>query len=236
MLAAQARAMQPDIDELQRRILGRDTALSGVVRLNTGHIMMRYLLADALASFARQHSGIQIEVTEASALVDLSRRDADVALRISHHVPEHLIGRPLGEAEFVVCAKREAEGLPHDIEPLANLLSYRRWIGFERDHSARFYERWMNAHIGDDQVLLRIGQLHSMISMLHTGLGIGVLPRFAVRHEPGLAEVSEPIAELRTPVWLLTHPDLRGTARVHAFNQHLAEQVSGQLRDQTSIK
>ena len=68
LLAEQARRMRPAIDEMQRRILGRDTQLSGTVRLNTAYIAMQYLLPVPLAAFARAHPGIEVEVSENSQL------------------------------------------------------------------------------------------------------------------------------------------------------------------------
>jgi len=43
--------------------------------------------------------------------------------------------------------------------------------------------------------------------------------------------VSEPIPALDVPVWMLTHPDLRGTARVKAFMRHVGDAVAERLRE-----
>ena len=50
----------------------------------------------------------------------------------------------------------------------------------------------------------------------------------AERH-PELVAVSDPIPELDVPVWMLTHPDLRQTARVRAFMQHVGDAVAQRL-------
>lgn len=229
LIVAQAQAMQPAIDELQRRILGRDLQLSGGVRLNTSFITMLYLLPGPLAAFARAHPGIEVEVIEASALVDLSRRDADVALRLSRQVPPHLVGRRIGEVDFSVWARRDTPGLPSSPQPLAQLCGGLPWIGFERGRDARFFERWMNEQVDDARQVFRIDLFHSMAAMLRTGLGVGLLPDFAGRREPSLVAVSDPIPALRTPLWLLTHPDLRGTARIGAFMRHVGDGIAAAL-------
>lgn len=232
LLAAQARRMQPQIDEMTRRIAGRDLQLTGTVRLNTSYIAMLYLLPEPLAAFARAHPGIEVEVAEAMALVDLSRRDADVALRISTQVPQHLVGRQLGTVRFRVYARRGAPGLPRQPLPLADLVDGLPWIGYERDASGTFYQRWMRGHVPPERVRLRVDLFHSMAAMLRTGLGVGALPTFVGAQEPELVAVSNDLAGLATPMWLLTHPDLRRTARIRDFMQHVGEAVAQQLSAQ----
>lgn len=229
LMAEQARRMQPAVLELERRILGRDLQLTGTVRFNTSYITMLYLLPEPLAAFARSHPGIEVEVIEAMALVDLSRRDADVALRISKQVPQHLVGRRVGDVRMRVYARRGAVGLPQSIEPLPALVGQVPWIGFQDDRSATFFERWMRAHVPPQQVRLRVDLFHSMAVMLRTGLGVGLLPTFVGEAEPELVAVSDELEDIRTPMWLLTHPDLRHAARVRTFMQEVGEAVAGRL-------
>ncbi|MBA2721865.1 MAG: LysR family transcriptional regulator [Methylibium sp.] len=229
LLVEEARRMQPVLDELQRRLLGRDLRLSGSLRLNTAHVAMLYLLAEPLAAFARAHPGIAIEVEEASQLADLSRRDADVALRLSKDVPQHLVGRPLGAVRFRVYALRGAAGLPQRRQPLERLVEDAPWIGYERDRRARFFDRWMHENVPAERVMLRVDLLHSAVAMARSGLGVAVLPVFVERAEPQLVAVSDDIAGLETPLWLLTHADLRRTARVRVFMQEVGDALARSL-------
>lgn len=229
LLVAQARRMQPEIDEAVRRIRGRDLALQGSLRLNTAHIAMLYLLPEPLAAFAHAHPGIEVEVAEAPGLADLSRRDADLALRLSRVVPEHLVGRRIADVRFRIYARRGAMHLPQSPLPPEQLLDF-PWIGYERDRSATFYERWMRAEVPERSIRLRVDLFHSMVAMLRTGLGIGLLPSFVEAAEPELVAVSAPIEALDTPLWLLTHPDLRATARIRLFMQQVGDAIAQRLR------
>jgi len=232
LVAEEARGIAPRIDELERRLLGRDLRLSGTVRLTTAFVTMNYLLPRPLAEFARAHPGIEVEVAESTALLDLSRRQADVALRLSRQVPEHWVGRPLGSAQYRVYARRGVPGLPQRRTPLPALLANAPWISFEREPPNR-YGRWMLDHIPAAQVRLRVDMFNSVVAMLRTGLGVGVLPTFVAPHEPELVPVSAPIEDLATPLWILTHPDLRRTARVQAFMQDLGDAVARDLKEAT---
>ncbi len=230
LLAQEARAIAPRIHDIERRLLGRDLRLTGTVRLTTAFVTMAYLLPQALADFARAQPGIEVEVAESGALLDLSRRQADVALRLSHQVPEHWVGRQLGTAQYRVYAKRGASGLPQRKTPLAQLLAAAPWIAFEREGTANRFGRWMQQRIPAQQVRLRVDIFNSIVSMLRTGLGVGVLPTFVAASEPDLMAVSADIDELATPLWILTHPDLRRTARIQAFMQMVGDGVAKQLQ------
>jgi DNA-binding transcriptional LysR family regulator len=87
----------------------------------------------------------------------------------------------------------------------------------------------MREHLARANVRLRVDIFNAKASMLHTGIGIGVLPTFMEHKHPALVAVSEPITELAQPVWMLTHPDLRRTARVRAFMQFVGDALKQQL-------
>ncbi len=240
VLVAQARRMADRAAEIERQVLGRDRELSGTLRVTTAFVVMEHLLPQPLADFARAYPGIEVEVVENAFLSDLSRlradagapashREADVALRLSTQVAEHLVGRTLGQAACRVYARRGAPGLPQSVQPLPALLRDAPWVAFERDASQRVYDRWLQRHLPPGQVRVRVDIFDAVAAMLHTGIGVGVLPTFMQPRHPELLPVSEPIPELTVPVWMLTHPDLRGTARVRAFMRHVGDAIAARL-------
>lgn len=240
LLLEQARRMADQADEIERRVMGRDRELTGLLRVTTAFVVMEHLLPQPLASFARAYPGIEVEVMENAFLVDLARRraevaqgllqrEADVALRLSTHVAEHLVGRRLGPAPCQVFALKGAPDLPQSITPLSQLVREAPWVAFERDAHARVYDRWMRQHLQAAQVRVRVDIFNAVAAMLHTGIGVGLLPSFMQARHPELIPVSDPIPELETPVWMLTHPDLRDTARVRAFLQHVGDGIASLL-------
>ena len=103
-------------------------------------------------------------------------------------------------------------------------------MAFERDATSRVYDRWMRTQLAQAQVRVRVDIFNAVAAMLRTGIGVGVLPTFMEARHPELVAVSEVIPELSVPVWMLTHPDLRGTARVRAFMQHVGDALAERLR------
>ncbi len=236
----QARRMADQAEEIERRVLGRDRELTGVLRLSTAFVVMEHLLPQPLADFSRAYPGIEVEVVENAVLMDLARREggapglaalqADVALRLSNNVAEHLVGRQLGQTQCRVYARRGARDLPQQVQPLPVLLRDAPWVAFERDGMQRVYDRWMQQQLAQAQVRVRVDIFNAVAAMLHTGIGVGSLPTFMEPAHPGLVAVSEVIPELSVPVWMLTHPDLRQTARVRVFMQDVGDALAQRLR------
>jgi DNA-binding transcriptional LysR family regulator len=238
----QARHIAARADEIERQVLGHDRELTGLLRVTTAFVVMDHLLPQPLADFARAYPGIEVEVVENAFLVDLAsrhsdpdqgwtRREADVALRLSGHVAEHLVGRPLGMTQCRVYALRGAADLPQSVTALDVLTRDAPWVAFEQDASSRVYDLWLRQRLVHANVRVRVDIFNAKAAMLRTGIGVGVLPTFMEARHPELVAVSEPIPELALPVWILTHPDLRQTSRVRAFMQFVGDAVAQRLRD-----
>lgn len=233
-LLEQARHIAARAEEIERQVLGHDRELAGTLRVTTAFVVMDHLLPPPLADFARTYPGIEVEVVENAFLADLAsrhsdpdqgwtRREADVALRLSSHVAEHLVGRQLGMAQCRVYALRGAPDLPQEVTALDVLIREAPWVAFERDASTRVYDLWLRQRLAQAHVRMRVDIFNAKAAMLRTGIGVGVLPTFMEAKHRELVAVSDPIPELAQPVWMLTHPDLRKTARVRAFMQFVGD-------------
>lgn len=231
LLIREARALAPRIDGVERQVMGRDRRLTGSVRLTTAYATVAYLLAPALSEFARAQPAISVDVAESSVLLDLSRSQADVALRFSREPPEHWVGRQLGVVPYRIYARRGAPGLPQGRIGLDALLATPRWIELGRGATENRCSRWMRSCIPPDHVRLRVDAFSSMVALLRSGCGIGVLPAYVGAGEPELIAVSDDIDELTNPAWLLTHPELRRTARIQVFMRFVGDAVAGRLRE-----
>jgi DNA-binding transcriptional LysR family regulator len=228
-----AEQCEPMVAEAERRIVGGDARLTGSVQVTTGFVVAQYLLPKALAAFCAAHPDIEVEIQGSRERMDLSRREADVAVRMSAQVPDYLLGRELGEVNFRVYCWHESRfnhgahaGSILAVDTLARTLP---WICFQRDAQDRVYDRWMHANIPQSSVVARADHFPTSLALLRTGMGVALLPEFMAKETQGLVALSAPIDELRTPLWILTHPDLRNTARVRAFMQLAGDVMQGLL-------
>ncbi len=84
---------------------GRDDRPAGPLRVSAMELVLRGLRAD-FGSFVAAHPGVSLTVTATDDEVSLTRREADVVLRLNNAPPEHLVGRRLGAMQFDVYAAR----------------------------------------------------------------------------------------------------------------------------------
>ncbi len=228
-LVQAALAMAPLAQQAEMRVLGQDLRPSGHVRITAAAIIVSHLMPPVLHQFAAAFPEVTLEFIATRDHLSLSRREADVALRVSDKVPEWLVGRQLARLDFRVFGLRQP-GLRQPIRPLQEVLAERRWIAFDRDARDLKFDRWIDDHVPGSSVVLRVDAFDHALAMVRAGLGIALLPDF-VRHAcPDLQPVSENIAELRTPLWLITHKELRDTMRIKVVMQAIGPAITHAVR------
>lgn len=229
-LIAAAEAIEPVARGAEMRVLGQDLRPSGHVRVAVAGIVIDHLLTPVLSQFATAFPEVTIELVSSRDHASLARREADVAIRVSDTVPDWLVGRRLADVDFRVYALRR-KGLRPPLRSIAELLTQQRWIGFERDVRDLKFDRWLDLNVPDSSVVLRVDSFHHALTMVRAGLGIALLPSFLEGSRDDLQPLTEPIAELRTPLWLVTHQELRQAMRIkvlmQAFGPALAHAIDG---------
>lgn len=209
-LAEVAERIAGEVQEVERRLAGRDLQLSGTLRVTTTDTLLMGLLSPIFADFRRAHPHIQLEVAVSNQRFDLARRDADVALRPSASPPQHLVGRRVALIEQAIY------GRPGDDPTEAD------WIGPDRHLDYDALATWLADAGLTDRCHYRIDTLLGMLAAARDGLGCAVLPCYLADAEPALCRLGEPIPALATELWLLTHPDLRRVTRIRAFMEFVA--------------
>src|SRR5690606_21916978 len=105
-VAAAAAEMEAAALSAERAISGSDARVEGVIRLATSEMLAGYLLPALLQHFLSAHAGIEIEADVSNRAVDLTRREADLALRATARPPDSMVGRQVGELRYAVYAAR----------------------------------------------------------------------------------------------------------------------------------
>jgi DNA-binding transcriptional LysR family regulator len=119
-LLAAARQMGDVVTALERRLAGQDLRLEGNLRATTIDTLMVSVLPTILAAFRAAHPGVQIEISVSNTIANLTRRDADAAIRRTEDPPETLVGRRVAGVAFALYAARDSEfpeGMPLDELP-----------------------------------------------------------------------------------------------------------------------
>ncbi|MEL6948066.1 MAG: LysR substrate-binding domain-containing protein [Pseudomonadota bacterium] len=205
-------------------LVGRDFRLEGILRVTSVDTFMNARMAAHFARFRAMHPKIRLEVTLTNNRLDLSRQDADVAIRPSHSPPDNLVGQRVARLLSAVYAKR---GGDHDVglqtEP-SQLLT-QDWIGLGEMLDSAPPARWMRDRVAADRISMTVDTFPAVCAALEADLGIGVLPCVVGDRNPNLVRVTPPLEETAVDLWVLTHPEIRSAAKVRAFMEFITATI-----------
>ncbi len=224
-LADTAKIMDEAALAAERKVAGRDLAPSGEIWATTTDSLMMGLLAPLFTEFQHTYPGIVVDVAISNQLFNLTRREADVAVRPSNRPPEHLIGRPLTKIGQAVYGHRSFGLSPgSSIDALAR----HPWIGTGPRLQDSELDLWMDHHQLKSACGFRVDTLVGILSAIRAGMGLAVLPCYLADNDPEIVQLTDPIPELEYGLWFLMHPDLRGVVRIHALMDFLTEAIRAQ--------
>lgn len=221
-MVAVAEAVEKMTDTLDARIRGLDAKLEGTIRVTSTDILLGLWMPD-IAAFSTRYEGVQLELSSGYSTANLTRREADIAVRMSAHAPEHLLGRRHAELFFAVY------GAPELIERIGADAPYADFPWLAWDLSVgRATDNYLRDHVPGARIVMRVDRMAPMHAALEAGLGITILPCVTGDTNPALRRVG-PYFEGGMYLWVLTHPELRGSARVRAFMAHVRELAARDL-------
>ena len=224
-----AQAMAPLARQAEMKVLGQDLRPSGHVRITAAGIVVSHLLPPVLKQFATSFPDVTLEFLTSRNHLSLSRREADVALRVSDTVPDWLVGRKLADLDFKIYGLR-SKGVKPRLQSIEVLAQQKRWVAFESDARDLKFDRWLQDTVPDTSVLLRVDSFEHALAMLRGGLGMALLPAFLEPTCPELMPLTQAIPELRTPLWLITHKELRNTMRIKVVMQAIGPALAHAIK------
>ena len=211
-MIALATVMADSIVEFERRVAGRDFKPVGSLRVTTNELIAHHFLPAVMPRFRAQYPGVVLELILSSQVLNLSRRDADVAIRLTNDPPETLVGRR-------ICAVRwclySTQNLMRSIGP--ERLESLPFIGYCESFGPPPVRRWVETHIRPGRIAAKVNSVYNMFHLAVHDYGVALLPCFIGDASPELMRVDQPLPDLDVGLWILTHSDLRRSARVRAF-------------------
>ncbi len=211
-MVALASSMAESIVEFERRVAGRDAKPAGLLRVTTVELIGQHFVPPIMAQFQIQNPGVVIELILSNNNLDLSRRDADVAIRVTNDPPESLVGRR-------ICAVRWGIYYRRDLVPAlpTSALVSASFVGCCASFGPAAVRRWIETQIRPERLAARVNSVHCMLELATQGFGAALLPCFLGDARPELVRIGQPPSDIDVGLWILTHSDLRRSARVRAF-------------------
>jgi DNA-binding transcriptional LysR family regulator len=212
-LAELATRVEEDVLALARHADARDREVAGTVRITTPTHVAVHLLAPAVPLLRERHPSLLVEVAADQRTFDLTRREADIAVRFGRPQAPGLVTRKLSEVAYRLYASPAylaGRGAgPADVDRDA-------FVGFEERLISVPQERWLDRVFPDRHVVFRCNSTAALVAAARAGVGVAVLPCFMAATVPDLEEVEAPEPVAAHEMWLLVHGDLRRTPRVKA--------------------
>lgn len=222
-MAAAAERMEDEALALDRAIAGVDHRPAGRLRVTCSETLAHARLTGHLATFRRAYPGIVVELVIENRVLSLTRREADVALRPIRPREGDLWGRKLAGVAWAVYG---APGLVAELGSLGGIEELVRCpvIGWERTSARIVTADWLDRVVPGAAVVFRTASLVNQSIAARDGIGLALLPCYLGDADRGLVRaMAEPVAEIAGELWIVTHADLKVTARVRAFFETVGE-------------
>ncbi|MCC8393827.1 LysR family transcriptional regulator [Paraburkholderia sp. MMS20-SJTR3] len=214
-LAQQASRLDDEAQAFSRAAVGV-SSLNGTVRVSAPPVLASHLLVPRLAGIRSQWMNIDLEVIGESRDANLSRGEADLAIRMSRPTARGLVARRIGEMGYGLYA---ANGYADRPRP--------EWefLGYDENLSQVAQQRWLNQIAGDRRFVFRSNDLAALLHAARAGLGIAALPRFLAAHDPALRLLPDHPCSTVRQLWLVMHPDVKRSPRVRLVADLLVKLV-----------
>ena len=194
------------------------------MRISASQPVACTLLPPVLARMRQSLPGISVELVASNAVSNLLRREADIALRMVQPNQSSLIAKRIGSVALSACAHRDylhRRGTP---QKSADLLQH-ELIGLDRLPDIQQGLTGMGMPMAREQFGLRTDDLMAYWGAVRAGMGVGFVANYLMREDAAVQSVLPQLRIPSLPIWLTVHREIRGSARIRAVYDFLAEAV-----------
>lgn len=222
-LVPKAERMEEEVFAITREVSGADARPAGVVRLTATEVLATRFIAPHLRKFHDRHPEITIDLVCTSRIVDLAKREADIALRLARPREEHLVVKRLTNIDVSLYAATRYLDLHGRPENPEESLRGHRVLLFAESRNFAQENTWIEGRLDGAKVVLRSDSVNSVFASAVGGLGIAMLPRAIADAEPRLTRIETRTAPEPRSVWQSVHEDMAQNARVRATLEFLGQ-------------
>lgn len=189
--------------------------LAGKVCVSGPPFLLSHLLIPRMRAICAALPGIDIEFLGEAREANLTRREADIALRLQRPKEDALAARPLASFGFGLYAT--ADYLRHtDQEDW-------KFIGYDESLTHTPQQRWIEQLAGTRRFVLRANDMASLLQAAQNGLGVAALPTYVETFAPALVRIEGAVCPEQRTLWMVMHEDVRRSPRVRALADALGE-------------
>ncbi|MFS8050763.1 LysR family transcriptional regulator [Rhizobium sp. BR 314] len=215
-----ALAIETSVDGIARLTKAAHKPLAGRVTLSAPPVLVAPLLARHLARFHEDYPDIRLSLSANGEQVSLSRREADVAVRLVRPDEAGSIARKIGTMPFSLYAHRA----------YAHLATPQRWqfIAYDQGFSDMPQQRWLLGIAGERPVVCELNYIGEHLIAARAGVGVAGLPCFLGEADPDLIRIDQGFPSFTRDIWLAVHRDLRQSRPIRAVMDFVINVVAGE--------
>lgn len=221
-LAEQAEHLEVALESARSIAQQQPEQVSGSVRITTTDTVLHALVAPALKTLMASHPLLDYELHTGNELANLTRRDADIAVRATRRPPPHLVGKSIGPIRVALFAAKKGP-----VKRYAQVEAGQTpWIAPDDALPEHPSVLWRKRHHPKVLPAYRVNSILTVMELVRLGLGVGILPLFLVGNDRGLVRLTDVLDECETELWLLTHPESRHLRRISTVYGHLSRALA----------
>jgi len=214
-------------DDFVRLTENQETQIEGLVRITAPPGAASEFLGFRLIGLHQKYPNLQFQVDASIDYLDLSRREADIALRIQRPQSGDLITKKLGAWSIVIFASPEYASEVGQVDDLNAL----RWITWGPSLEHLNDAGWLSSQVRPEQIILRSDSIDTQVNAARSGLGAILLPEsYAVADGLAKIELGPQLKSVfsrfpKSGLWMAAHRALRHVPRVAAVWDFILQEV-----------
>ena len=211
-LLTSLRAIEDQVNGLDRAIARQGLELDGPVRITTTDSFANAGLINHISAFQRQHPGVFVELNVNNSFVNFERMDADITIRPAPDLPDDLAGDRVCNLLMKIYATPD-----YLKENPATDYAAHKWLGVSPPISASLVGQWQDRHLPTENIVLKSSSFVGLRDITATGLGLALLPCCLGDPAAELVRADNLPGEMTTGLWVATHRDMAGSSRVRSI-------------------
>lgn len=211
-----AARMEGDVAGILQSAETETQSVSGMVRLTSVAVVNSEYLIHRLPDLYARHPEIVMDLVPSNESLDIGRREADIAIRVSRPESGDVVIRKLVAIDFAVYEAARPELAPDPDD----------WVAYSGDLGRVPETRWLERRIGAGRVRLHDSDIRTLCGAVAGGIGRCVLPAMVGDANLDLRRCPPGTPVLRRDLWLVMHRDARASRRVGAVADWLIERFT----------
>ncbi|WP_353472366.1 LysR family transcriptional regulator [Salipiger sp. H15] len=226
-LLVHAESAEAALGQGAQALMGASEGFAGQIRIGAPDGCANFLLPQVCAKIAEANPGLDLQIVSLPRVVNLSRREADMAIAVSAPTAGRLVVQKISDYRLHLAASEDYLARHAPIRSRADLQGH-RIVGYIPD---MIFDRELDylSDLGLERVRLASNSVAVQFHWLRLGAGLGIVHDFALPAAPGLRKVLPGEVSLTRSFYLVRHADDRRHARLNGFAALLAEAMRREL-------